>query len=489
MSATVPQVLAALLACGAAGAALLLRDPRARYAAVGIGLAAAIGLIAGEIWEQERFADLRSQPGIVLLGVLLGGMALGAAAAIFVRNPAALAIAAFAVLPLRLPVQVGDETNFLLVPLYGVIAGGWVRGAWLVWRRRASELQTASSPRREESPASRWLCIALAASLVVYAVGIAWTEDPRNAIVTVAFFLTPFAALLVLLRDLNWHRKLVGQALVATVAIALVFAVVALWQYATRDLLLNKELKDANQLHLYFRVNSLFRDPNVLGRYLMFAIIAIAAWFAWRQPSRGTVAGGLAAAVLLATLVLTYSQTSIAALLAGLAVLVWMRLGARGLAIAAAVTVAGLAATAFIEVPSDDSVQRDRDDLAEKSSGRTDLIGGGINLFKDEPIVGQGSGGFAIAFRKKEKKIEKPVSHTEPITVAAEQGVVGLLPYAAVLILAGVVMLRPWPRDNAARAGIAACFVALLIHSLGYAGFAIDPATWALLALGVALRE
>ena len=29
----------------------------------GLGLAAAIGLIVGEVWEQERFADLRSQPG------------------------------------------------------------------------------------------------------------------------------------------------------------------------------------------------------------------------------------------------------------------------------------------------------------------------------------------------------------------------------------------------------------------------------------------
>lgn len=489
MSATAPQVLAAILACGAAGSALLLRDPRARYAATGLGLAAAIGLIAGEVWDQERFEDLRSQPGIVVLGALLGGMALGATAAFFVRNPAAVAIAAFAVLPLRLPVQVGDETNFLLVPLYGVIAGGWLRGAWLVGRRRAGELQTRSSPRLGESQASRWLCVALAASLVVYALGIAWTEDPRNAIVTVAFFFTPFAALLVLMRDLHWQRKLVGQVLAATVIVALAFAAVALWQYATRDLLLSKELQDANQLHLYFRVNSLFRDPNVFGRYLVFAIIATAAWFAWRRPTRGTVAGALVAATLLGALALTFSQTSFAALLAGLAVLVWLRLGARGLAIAGAVTATGLAALAFVNVPSDESVQRDRDDLAEKSSGRTGLISGGINLFADEPVIGQGAGAFAIAFRQKEERIEKPVSHTEPVTVAAEQGLLGLAPYAAVLLLSTAVMLRPWPRADAARAGVAACYVALLVHSLGYAGFATDPATWALLALGLALRE
>jgi len=31
--------------------------------------------------------------------------------------------------------------------------------------------------------------------------------------------------------------------------------------------------------------------------------------------------------------------------------------------------------------------------------------------------------------------------------------------------------------------------VAMLVHSLSYAGFAGDPATWALLGLGVALRR
>ena len=42
--------------------------------------------------------------------------------------------------------------------------------------------------------------------------------------------------------------------------------------------------------------------------------------------------------------------------------------------------------------------------------------------------------------------------------------------------------------SSPARAAVAACMAAMVVHSLGYAGFVIDPATWALLALGVALR-
>jgi hypothetical protein len=212
MSASVLQMAGILVACGGAAAGLVLRDPRLRYAAVGVGLAAAVALIAGEVWDQERFRDLRSQPGVIVLGALLAGVALGATAVTFERVPAAFAIAAFAVLPLRVPVRVGDETNFLLVPLYGVIAGGWLRALLMLRRGRMAELQQHGSPRPGESPASRWLCWALAASLVAYGVGVAWSEDVDNAIRTVAFFLTPFAALLALLRDVRWHRKLLVPA-------------------------------------------------------------------------------------------------------------------------------------------------------------------------------------------------------------------------------------------------------------------------------------
>ena len=481
------QMLGVLVACGAAAAGLVLRDPRARYAAIGVSLAAAAGLIAGEVWDQARFADLRSQPGVLILGALLAGMALGATAVTFARVPAAFAIAAFAVLPLRVPVRVGEETNFLLVPLYGVIAGGWLRALLVMRRAGAGELQAPASPSAGDPPAVRLLGWALAVALVVYGVAVGWSEDPDNAIRNVAFFLAPFAALLALLRDLRWYRKLVGQVLLATVLVAVAFSAVALYQHLTRDLLLNRDLEDANQLHLYFRVNSLFRDPNVLGRYLVFAMLGLAAWFAWRRPVREALVGAGVCAVLLVALAFTYSLTSFAALVAGLAALAWFRLGPRGLAAATGLVAAAAVGLALAGGPADDAVGRDQD-LAEVSSGRTDLIAGGIDLFQDRPLTGQGAGAFAISYRRQIERVRRPISHNEPVTVAAEQGVMGLLPYAAILALAALVLLRPWPA-SAERAGVAACFAALFVHSLGYAGFYIDPATWALLALGVVLRE
>lgn len=490
MKASFLEVIGALIACGGTGAALVLVDPRRRYAAMGVGLAAAVGLLVGEVWREERFEQFTSEPGALALAAILGATALGATAATFQRVPAAFAIAAFAVLPLRLPIQIGGETNFLLVPLYGVIAGGFMRGLWLCLVRREDELRTAGAPQAGEPFAVRALSIALALSLLAYAVGTAWSDDPTNAVRTVAFFLAPFAAMLALLRDVRWHRKLVGQVLLASVIVATGFALLALWQYATRDLLLNKDLKDANQLHLYFRVNSLFRDPNVLGRYLALAIVGVGAWIAWQRPRRATVAGLIAAGVMLAALTLTYSQTSFAAVVVGLGLLVWLRFGARGFAITGALALAAVGIALVVGgPPADESVDKDRTDLAEASSGRTNLISGGLELFADAPLVGQGSGSFATAYRREVEQVRKPVSHTEPITVAAEQGVVGLIPYLAVLAFAALLLFRPWPSRNSARAGVAAALAVLFVHSIGYAGFAIDPALWALLALGFALRE
>jgi hypothetical protein len=57
------------------------------------------------------------------------------------------------------------------------------------------------------------------------------------------------------------------------------------------------------------------------------------------------------------------------------------------------------------------------------------------------------------------------------------------------LVTALATLLGGDVRRSLARSAVAACFVAILVHSLGYAGFLTDPATWALLGLGIALRR
>src|SRR5207302_1048510 len=77
-------------------------------------------------------------------------------------------------------------------------------------------------------------------------------------------------------------------------------------------------------------------------------------------------------------------------------------------------------------------------------------------------------------------------SHTIPITIAAEQGVVGLGLYLLLLIVAFGRLGRA-VRGSPARAAILAAFAGLVVHTLLYAAFLEDPLVWTLLAVGTAL--
>ena len=148
--------------------------------------------------------------------------------------------------------------------------------------------------------------------------------------------------------------------------------------------------------------------------------------------------------------------------------------------------------------------------LNKVTSGRSDLIGGGVELFAKRPLQGYGSGSFGRAYRLERKGNQQQAvsaSHTMPVTVAAEQGLIGLAAYLAVLATAlwalfgdaawraarerappaSTARRRPELSYRAARAALAAMFVALLVHTMVYAAFLEDPFTWVILAAGVSL--
>jgi O-antigen ligase len=115
-------------------------------------------------------------------------------------------------------------------------------------------------------------------------------------------------------------------------------------------------------------------------------------------------------------------------------------------------------------------------------------------------VLGWGSGAFAHQY---ELHHDAPsaravaASHTIPVTVAAEQGLIGLAAYVVVLVaafrllLAGLGQLRgppPQPLERVACAVIAAQFAGLVVHTLLYAAFLEDPLTWTLLGIGLGAR-
>jgi O-antigen ligase len=217
-------------------------------------------------------------------------------------------------------------------------------------------------------------------------------------------------------------------------------------------------------------------------------LLAAALLYSRRRRAQLEATGALA--VLWAGLVLTLSRSSLAALLVGLGILGAMRWRARPiLAVAVAVAVAGV--VAVVVSPNTFGLNQGRNGA---SSGRAGLVGGGLRLFGQRPGWGYGSGSFSKEYLCRIKhQCGSPsssqslsASHTIPVTVAAEQGLIGEVIYVALVIAAGIALVRG-ARVDPPRAAIAATFLALVFHTFLYADFLEDPETWVLLGIGTAL--
>ena len=317
---------------------------------------------------------------------------------------------------------------------------------------------------------------------MLYALQSAYSSDVA-ALEQVVFFYVPFALLFALLRDLDWTPRRLLLCLGVLVALALAFAAVGFVEYQTRELLLNPKVIASNQVEEYFRVNSLFFDPNIYGRFLALVMLCLSALLLWGRRTRDIALAVAALVVLWGGLVLTLSQSSFAALLAGLLVLAALRFpGRRTLAAAGAVVAVGaIVVLAFpgalrLDLGSSKSIDK-------ATSGRFDLMRGGLELARERPLAGWGSGSFQREYRRRQNtSSERAVSasHTIPITVAAEQGLIGLAVYLALLAAALGRLLRS---PTGTRAVIAAGFTALVLHTWLYASFLEDPMTWTLSSL------
>jgi putative inorganic carbon (hco3(-)) transporter len=486
--ATPIQVVALLATVAALVVALVLGDRRRRA----LAMLAAPALAVLTLATLANSFDPLLEP-VLLAGAATAGVAVLALAWLVHRRPIALALLVVAALPFRVPVSIGDSAANLLLPLYAVIAAGTLSYAWRALRGNAG-------PDAEREPLLRWLAWAFAAVLGLYGLQATYSTDVEQAIKNVCLFYVPFALLFLLLLEVVWSARLLRWCMAATVGLALVFAAIGCVEFATGHLLItNAKVVEANDLLPYFRVNSLFFDPNIYGRYLALTMILLAAVLLWTRRRREAILIGLALGLLWAGLVFSLSQSSFAALLLGLGVLAalrwkpWPVLAGTGLAALVALGLVLFApATLNLETGSVDELDR-------ATSGRANLIGGGLRMIRDRPVHGFGSGAYAERYRERERVSSEKVaaaSHTIPLTVTAEQGVIGLAAYLALVALSLALLFDRLRRVTAgrpgaagiARAGLAAAYSALVLHTLVYAAYLEDPLSWALLAIAAGLR-
>ena len=425
-----------LLAAAAAAAAILLPAGRHRSLAMLLALALFPVLILGDQWHSQQIVDLRHDDGRIVALAAIGLVAVSALALAFRRWPILLPLAIVAALPFRVPLHAGGDTANLLVPLYLVIAAGVLAVLVRDWtlppvggaegRPRTEPVCPARRPPlpwrppagAPERPSRPWVPRLLAAFVLLYALQGLYSEDFSKAVQGACFFLVPFTVVYALLQGVEWDRRLLRLILWVVAVEACAFVVIGSVELASRSLFWNGVVIRSNDFHTYFRVNSVFWDPNIYGRYLALVIVVAVAPLLWIRGRREFALLTALVAFLWLGLAQTYSESSYLALLAGLALLAALRWNWRWTV--GAVAIGLLAIVAIVGTSG-----KLRPNIL--FSGRADLVSGGLELWTERPLWGYGSGSFQSAYRDHRDNKDAPVSvsHTEPVTVLAEQGLIG----------------------------------------------------------------
>jgi O-antigen ligase len=453
-----------------AAAALLLRSDRQRALAMLGAMVLSPPLLLASIWHDSKLHFVHHHPLYAAAAAVVALLAIVVLAVAIDRWPVTFVVLTLIALPFRVSVAGSN----LLVPLYFVIGAGALQ--YVVHALRSGDgVDTEAG----------WIERLLALYVVVYAIQALYSSDFEAALKSMVFFYVPFALLYCMLVRIEWTPRLIRIGVWTVAALALALSGIAFVEYAARTTWFSSRLAQENQLYVYFVANSVFFDPNIFGRFLALVMVALAVLLLYERPPREQLAASALLAILWAALLISFSRSSMIALLVGLALLAAIRWRPEApLAVGAVVIVLGAAAVAI--KPTTFGLNQG---LNGVSAGRGSVLRGGVRLFGDRPLQGFGSGSFEHQYR-----IHNPnagpltASHTTPVTVAAEQGVIGALVYLALVLTALVVLVRG-ARANPARAAIAAAFAALLAHTMLYADFLEDPFTWALLGIGAALAR
>jgi O-antigen ligase/polysaccharide polymerase Wzy-like membrane protein len=476
MDAAGPLILTALLAA----AALLVPTPRARSAAMLAALVLDVVVAVARVGGSEQLAPLRDHPAGAGGGALALAAVVAALAVAFDRRPAWLLPAAIVALPVRVPIAAGPTTTDVLAGLYVVVAAGVL--AYAVPRLAGRE-------RPDHGRGAGVLECALAAFVVLYAVRAAGSPGADRAVESAALAFVPGALLFVVVGRVLWTSWLTRACLATAIGLALALVALGGVEFAMGRLLLHPEVVALDRAGAVFRVQSLFFDPGLYGRFLAVVAVLVAAWLLWARGMRAAATATAVLVVLWAGLLLTFSESSLAALLAGLAVLGALRFGVRP-ALALSLLAVAIAGAAVALAPRTVDVDLGGSRPADRVlRDRYELVADGARVARDAPLLGEGSGAFVGTFRRAEGGSARravDASRATPVAVAVEQGVGGLALY---LLLAGAALARLLRRARRApaRAAVGAAFAAVVAHTLVYGAFLADPLTWMLLAAGTAM--
>jgi O-antigen ligase len=459
---------------GALGITALVLGPNRTWRLAGLA-AWVIGCALLAIWlapsGHHRAYAAAAVAGSVA-AVLLGWL--------FVRVPWLLAVAVLACAPARIPVSIGHTPANLLLPMYVVVAGAVVALAW--------ELFGDDKSTRELGPLAWPLGLFVGWTGVTFL----WTlrAGEQDGAKYLLFYVLPFALLAVSLSRLPWRVGWSATVGIQLAAMAFVFAVIGIGQYVTRNIFWNPKVIVDNAyapVSWFYRVNSVFYDPSIYGRFLVVGIL-VCLVFVLFAPDGAAWAALIVATVTWIGLVPSFSQSSFAALAAGIAaalIVLWRRR-----AVAPVLLAAAAVAVVSLGVPQVRHRLLGKAGLSSATGGRSKLVSNGFKLVEHHPLIGVGAGGFKLSYARISgipgKEPKAAASHDTPITVAAETGLPGLVLLAWLVVAGLMIAFRRAPGVTAterARIAFGLALVAIVVHSLFYNALLEDPLFWGALAL------
>jgi len=458
---------------GCAGLALLYVARRRDLRIVGLaGWALGLACLAAYLAPDLSPVKLGAAAGAGIVVSAVGGFAL-------LRYPYLLAFGTLACVPVRIPVQLGDEDANLLLPLYVVVGSLAVALAWQLAVRRESR-------DRELGP----VAIPLAAFVAWTGLTLVWSVDLREGAIFVGAFMLPFGLLALGFARLPWRGRWLTWLWVALVGTALVYASIGVYQWSTREVFWNPKVIVGNAYAPFFRVNSIFWDPSIYGRYLTIGILTALAGILLGGV-RGWKLGGLYAviAAMWVGLFFSFSQSSFVALAVGVLVAALVVWGRVALIVAGALAVVLVLGALAVPQTRNRVEAKSRSGVDSITSDRATLVGQGLRIAVTHPVGGVGVGGFKRAYADRTglagKRPKKAASHTTPVTIVAEEGLPGLLLFGWVCVAALIAALRALGRGFTSRVSFAVglTLVAIIVHSFFYSALFEDPMTWAMLGL------
>ena len=287
----------------------------------------------------------------------------------FRREPWLVAYLALAAVPIRIHFL----HHHLLVPLFVVAAGAAFNllRELIAGDERSRELGRATKP--------------LALYLLWIGLSMTWTNDIRTGAIDVLASYVPFSIIALSVARLPWKPLRVKLLYGELAAMALIFAFIGFYQYETRQIFENPKVNQANAYAAIFRVNSVFFDPSIYGRFLVVALVATAVVIVRGKSLRVGLAALALAVVVWLGLLVSFSQSSFSALFVAvfcLCAVVWRWKAIAVLVVTVLILVAGaVSAPKLMHSIRHHGVK----EINSLTSGRGSLIYDGLRIAKRHP--------------------------------------------------------------------------------------------------------